>query len=149
MDGLNTGINIVTSSYSLASQLEAPDIVVDVIKSPAVGANTAYICIKNGKDIVMVIIEADVTVGRILEKHATQAGVLYTVASGDEPGCCLMEPYDFVRSLTYEVIIIGKGKNNLLNPTATPDDVAQTARLVNKDPSKSHPIWMEPKLCSK
>lgn len=30
----------------------------------------AYRCIPNGKDIVMVIIEADVTVGRILKKHA-------------------------------------------------------------------------------
>jgi len=133
MDGLNTGKNIVTSSYSLASQLEAVDIVVDVTPSPAVGAETAYSCIQNGKDIVMVNIEADVTVGRILKKHADQAGVLYTVSSGDEPGC-LMELYDFVKSLGYEVIVIGKGKNNPLNPTATPDDVAQSARLVDKDP---------------
>lgn len=133
MDGLNIGKNIVTSSYSLASQLEAVDIVVDVTPSPAVGAETAYSCIQNGKDIVMVNIEADVTVGRILKKQADQAGVLYTVSSGDEPGC-LMELYDFAKSLGYEVIAIGKGKNNPLNPTATPDDVAQSARLVDKDP---------------
>jgi predicted homoserine dehydrogenase-like protein len=44
MDGLNTCINIVISSYSLASQLEAIDIVFDVTLSPAVGAETAYIC---------------------------------------------------------------------------------------------------------
>ncbi|GAG81014.1 unnamed protein product, partial [marine sediment metagenome] len=81
----------------------------------------------------MVNIEADVTVGRILKKQADQAGVLYTVSSGDEPGC-LMELYDFVKSLGYEVIVIGKGKNNPLNPTATPDDVTQSARLVDKDP---------------
>jgi predicted homoserine dehydrogenase-like protein len=133
MDGLNTGKNIVTSSYSLASQLEAVDIVVDVTPSPAVGAETAYSCIQNGKDIVMVNIEADVTVGRILKRHADQAGVLYTVSSGDEPGC-IMELYDFVKSLGYEVIVIGKGKNNPLNPMATPDEVAQSARLVDKDP---------------
>ncbi len=66
LDGLNTCINIVTSSYSLASQLEAIDIVFYVTLSPAVGAETAYICFLNGKDIVMVIVEADVTVGRIL-----------------------------------------------------------------------------------
>jgi predicted homoserine dehydrogenase-like protein len=45
MDGLNTCINNVTSSYSLASQLETVDIVFDVTPSPAVGAETAYICI--------------------------------------------------------------------------------------------------------
>jgi predicted homoserine dehydrogenase-like protein len=103
---------------------------VDVTPSPAVGVETAYSCIQNGKDIVMVIIEADVTVGRIPKKYADQAGVLYTVSSGDEPGC-LMELYDCVKSQGYEVIMIGKGKNNLLNPTATPDDVALTARLVD------------------
>jgi predicted homoserine dehydrogenase-like protein len=133
MNGLNSSKNIVPSSYSPASQLEAVDIVVDVTPSPAVGAETAYSCIQNGKDIVMGIIEADVTVGRIPKKHADQAGVLYTVSSGDEPGC-LMELYDFVKSLGYEVIMIGKGKNNPLNPTATPDDVAQSARLVDKYP---------------
>ena len=112
MDGKYTGKNIVTNSYSLASQLEAFDIVVDVTQSPAVGAETAYICIQNGKDIVMVNIEADVTVGRILKKHANQTGVLYPGASGEEPGC-LMALYEFIKNLGYEVIMIGKGKNTL------------------------------------
>jgi len=45
IDGLNTSINIVANTYSLASQLEAVDIVFDVTPSPTVGAETAYICI--------------------------------------------------------------------------------------------------------
>jgi hypothetical protein len=45
MNGLNSVNNIVPSSYSLASQLEAVDIVVDVPPSPAVGDETAYSCI--------------------------------------------------------------------------------------------------------
>jgi len=82
---------------------------------------------------VMVNIEADVTVGRTLNKLAREAGILYTVSSGDEPGC-LMELYDFVTSLGYEVIVIGKGKNNPLNSAATPDTVAESARRTDKDP---------------
>jgi len=78
-------------------------------------------------------IEADVTIGRILHKRAREAGVLYTVSSGDEPGC-LMELYDFVSTLGYEVIVIGKGKNNPLDRTATPDTVMESARRANKDP---------------
>jgi len=66
MDGLNTCINIVISSYSLASKLEAVDIVFDVTLPPTVRTETSHIYIQNGKDIVMVIIDADVTVGRIL-----------------------------------------------------------------------------------
>jgi predicted homoserine dehydrogenase-like protein len=45
-----------------------------------------------------------------------------------------MELYDFVSSLGYEPIVIGKGKNNPLDPTATPDTVAESARRSGKDP---------------
>jgi predicted homoserine dehydrogenase-like protein len=133
MDALRAGKRVVTGSYALAAQLEAVDIVTDVTPSPATGAETAYACIQHGKDVVLVNIEADVTVGRILNKLARAAGVLYSVSSGDEPGC-LMELYDFVTSLGYEPIVIGKGKNNPLNPAATPDTVAESARRADKDP---------------
>lgn len=133
MDALRAGKRVITGDWALAAQLEAVDIVVDVTPSPAIGAETAYACIQHGKDVVLVNIEADVTVGRILSKLAQEAGVLYTVSSGDEPGC-LMELYDFVTSLGYELIVIGKGKNNPLNPSATPNTVAESARGAGKDP---------------
>jgi len=133
MDALRAGRRVVTGDHTLAARLEGVDIVADVTPSPAIGAETAYACIQNGKDVVMVNIEADVTVGRILNKLAREAGVLYTVSSGDEPGC-LMELYDFVTSLGYELIVIGKGKSNPLNPSATPDTVAESARRSGKDP---------------
>lgn len=133
MDALRGGRRVITGDYRLAAQLEAVDIVADVTPSPATGAETAYACIQHGKNIVMVNIEADVTVGRILKRLAHQAGVLYTVSSGDEPGC-LAELYDFVTTLGFEPIVIGKGKNNPLNTAATPDTVAESARKAEKDP---------------
>jgi predicted homoserine dehydrogenase-like protein len=132
-DALRRGKVVVTASYSLAAQLDSVDIVADVTPLPSSGAETAYACIQHGKDIVLVNIEADVTVGRILHKLAREAGVLYTVSSGDEPGC-LMELWDFVTTLGYEPVVIGKGKNNPLNPAATPDKVAESARKADKDP---------------
>ena len=132
-EAIKSSKKVVSGSYSLASQIETIDIVADVTPYPSTGAETAHACIENGKDIVMVNIEADVTVGRILKKLANQANVLYTVSSGDEPGC-LMELFDFVKSLGYEIIAIGKGKNNPLNPSATPAEVADSARKANKDP---------------
>lgn len=133
MDALRAHKRVITGSYALAAQLDAVDIIVDVTPSPAIGAETAYACIQNGKDVVLVNIEADVTVGRILKQMADKAGVLYTVSSGDEPGC-LMELWDFVTTLGYEPIVIGKGKNNPLDPSATPDTVAESARRAGKDP---------------
>jgi len=133
MDALRAGQVVATGSYWLAAQLEAVDIVTDVTWSPATGAETACAAIEHGKDVVLVNIEADVTVGRILRRKAEQAGVLYSVSGGDEPGC-LMELVDFVTALGYEVIAIGKGKNNPLDPSATPETVAESARKADKDP---------------
>jgi predicted homoserine dehydrogenase-like protein len=132
-DALQAGKKVVTASYALAAQLDSVDIVADITPYPVSGAETAYACIQNGKDIVLVNIEADVTVGRILHKLAREAGILYTVSSGDEPGC-LMELWDFVTTLGYEPVVIGKGKNNPLNPSADPDLVAESAKKANKDP---------------
>jgi len=129
---LRAGKRLVTVSQDLASQLEAVDIVVDVTPSPAMGARTAFSAIRHGKDVVMVNIEADVTVGRVLCHLAEKSGVMYTVSSGDEPGC-IKELYDFVDALGYEVIAVGKGKNNPLDRTATPDTVAEVAARQNKE----------------
>jgi predicted homoserine dehydrogenase-like protein len=133
MDALRAGKRVVSGDYTLAAQLEIVDVVTDVTPSPITGAETAYAGIRHGKDVVLINIEADVTVGPILKRLAREAGVLYSVSSGDEPGC-MMEMYDFVTSLGWEPIVIGKGKNNPLKPAATPDTVAESARKAGKDP---------------
>jgi predicted homoserine dehydrogenase-like protein len=132
-DALATGKRVVMADPRLLAQVDLLDIITDSTWSPSIGADVAFSCIQNGKDIVLINIEADVAVGRILKKLAAEAGVLYSVSSGDEPGC-LMELYDFVAALGYEVIAIGKGKNNPLDPLATPQSVIQSARKANKDP---------------
>ncbi len=132
-DAIRNGKRVITGDYSLGAKVDSIDIVTDVTPSPLTGAQTALAAIENGKDVVLINIEADVTVGRILKSLAKQAGVLYSVSSGDEPGC-LMELYDFVKCLGFEVIVIGKGKNNPLNRKATPETVAESASRAGKDP---------------
>jgi predicted homoserine dehydrogenase-like protein len=132
-DAINSGKRVITGDPRLLAQIEVLDIVTDATWSPAIGAEVADACIQQGKDIVLINIEADVTVGHILKKRAKEAGVLYTVSSGDEPGC-LMELYDFASCMGYEIIAIGKGKNNPLDSSATPDSVADSSRKANKDP---------------
>jgi predicted homoserine dehydrogenase-like protein len=131
-DAVRAGKRVVMGDAALASQIKSIDVVTDVTPSPASGAEMAYQGIQHGKNVVLINIEADVTVGRELKRIAKEAGVLYTVSSGDEPGC-LVELYDFVRTLGFQVIVIGKGKNNPLNPKATPETVAESARRANKD----------------
>ncbi len=133
MDALRSRKRVVTGDYTLAAKLDIIDIVTDVTPSPVSGADTAFAGINHEKDVILINIEADVTVGRILKKLAEESGVLYSVSSGDEPGC-LMELWDFVNTLGYEPIVIGKGKNNPLNHLATPDTVYNAAKRSHKDP---------------
>ncbi|MFN2188087.1 MAG: NAD(P)H-dependent oxidoreductase, partial [Candidatus Promineifilaceae bacterium] len=132
-DAIRNGKRVITGDVEMMTQIDDIDVVTDVTPYPASGAETAFQAIKHGKDVVLINIEADVTVGPILKKLARESGVLYTVSSGDEPGC-LMELYDFVSTLGFEVVVIGKGKNNPLDPVATPETVAQSARRSDKDP---------------
>lgn len=132
-DTIRAGKRVVTSDPRILAQVKNLDIVTDSTWSPAIGAEVADSCITHGKDVVLVNIEADVTVGHVLKRKAAQAGVLYSVSSGDEPGC-LMELYDYAKSIGYQVITIGKGKNNPLNNSATPDMVVESAAKVDKDP---------------
>ncbi len=132
-DALAHGKHVVTSSMELAVAMNGIDVFTDVTPSPASGAATALAAIETGHDVVLINIEADVTVGSELKRRAGEAGVLYSVSSGDEPGC-LMELWDFVSSLGYTPVVIGKGKNNPLNVEATPDTVRESAQRAGKDP---------------
>jgi predicted homoserine dehydrogenase-like protein len=132
-DALAQGKRVVTSSLELAVAMNGIDVFTDVTPSPASGAATAIAAIEAGRDVVLINIEADVTVGSELAHRARSAGVFYSVSSGDEPGC-LMELWDFVSSLGYTPVVIGKGKNNPLNVEATPDTVRESALKAGKDP---------------
>jgi predicted homoserine dehydrogenase-like protein len=68
-----------------------------------------------------------VTVGAILRRQADTAGVIYTLAAGDEPAA-ILELYRFATALGFDVVAAGKGKNNPLDITATPDALAAKAR---------------------
>lgn len=127
-----SGKTVVCTDPLLASKINAVDVVTDVTPSPASGAHVAYGAIRNKKDVVLINIEADVTVGAQLKKAAIENNTFYSVSSGDEPGC-LMELWDFVQCMGYEPIVIGKGKNNPLNIEANPDTVRESAIKANKD----------------
>ena len=134
-DALVDGKVVVTPSLDLAVAMNGIDVFTDVTPSPASGAATALAAIDAGRDVVLINIETDVTVGAALQQRAKEKGAFYTVSSGDEPGC-LMELWDFVSSLGYTPIVIGKGKNNPLNIEATPDTVRESAEKANKDPAQ-------------
>ncbi len=116
----------VTDDAGEISRSEMVDVVVEATGVPEIGARVAFDAIHDGKHVVMLNAEADITIGPILNRMARSAGVVYTGSAGDEPGA-VMELYDFARSLGFEVVAAGKGKNNPLDVSATPDSVADEA----------------------
>lgn len=117
---------IVCDNSDFAASANLIDVVVDATGVPDIGAKIAMDSIFNKKHIVMLNVEADVVVGPILNKLAKSAGVVYTGTAGDEPGS-VKELYDFADASGFEIVAIGKGKNNAINYEANPDNVLEQA----------------------
>ena len=124
---------VSTTDAQLVTSLPEVDVIVDATGVPDIGAKIAWDAILNRKHIVMLNVEADVTVGVILKKMADASGVVYTGSAGDEPGA-IMELYDFADALGFEVVALGKGKNNPLNLNANPDSAAEEAARKGASP---------------
>ena len=98
------------------------DVVVEATGDPDVGARHASMAIEAGKHVVMVNVEADVLVGPALRRMADKAGVVYSLAYGDQPAV-IEELYDWAASLGFEVVAAGKGTKYLPEyRRGTPDD---------------------------
>ena len=102
------------------------DVVVDATGVPAVGAEIGLVAMEHGKHLVMMNVEADVTIGAYLRSEAERLGVVYSLGAGDEPSSC-MELIEFVSAMGHRIVCAGKGKNNPLNIDATPDAYMEEA----------------------
>jgi predicted homoserine dehydrogenase-like protein len=132
-DALRKGRYVVTEDALVLPQLESLDVIVEATGVTEVGAQVAWNSILNQKHIVMLNVETDVTVGVFLHRLAQKVGCVYTVAMGDEPGVCKML-YNFSRTLGFEVVCLGKGKNNPIDYDATPESCREEADSKDMNP---------------
>ena len=107
--------------------------VIDATGKPGVAADFDLMAMEHGKHVVMMNVEADVTIGAFLKKEADRLGVIYSVGAGDEPSSC-MELIEFAAALGYTIVSAGKGKNNPLDHDAVPDDYREEAARRNMNP---------------
>lgn len=123
---IKDGKSVIGDHSDVATKSEVIQVVIDATGVTEVGAKIALDTILGKKHIVMLNAEADVVIGPILKKFADAAGVIYTGAAGDEPGA-VKELYDFAVASGFEVRVIGKGKNNVLDFDCNPDTVLEEA----------------------
>ena len=99
------------------------DVVVEATGNPAAGIAHARAAFAAGKHIVMVNVEADVLAGPLLAAEARDAGVVYTMAYGDQPALTC-EMVEWARISGFEVVAAGKGTKYLPSyHGSTPDTV--------------------------
>lgn len=123
---IEAGKIAVTEDLHALASAGRIDVIIDATGNPNIGTLFALEVMKNGKHIVMLNVEADITIGRFLKEEARKAGVVYTGAAGDEPACTL-EIIGFAKSLGFNIIAAGKGKNNPLKIDAMPADYEKEA----------------------
>jgi predicted homoserine dehydrogenase-like protein len=84
------------------------DIVIEATGNPPAAVEHALSCFKNKKHVVMVTVEADAFCGPLLARKAAEAGVVYSLAYGDQPAL-ICDLVDWARTAGFPVVAAGRG----------------------------------------
>jgi predicted homoserine dehydrogenase-like protein len=118
-----SGATFITDDALAVIASDEVQIVIDATGNPAAGIRHALACCEHGKHIVMVNVEADALAGPLLARRASEAGIVYTLAYGDQPAL-ICEMVDWARAAGFEVVAAGKGTKYLpAYHESTPDTV--------------------------
>ncbi len=124
---------VVTADALLIPQLEL-DAVVESTGLPEVGARVAHDAIAHRRHTIMLNVEADVVVGPVLAHRAREAGVVYSLAAGDQPGS-IFELADWAQTLGFQLVCAGRGTVRFPGDRwATPETYAEMARKNQMNP---------------
>ena len=120
---LADGSTCITDDANALIAADGIEVIVEATGVPEAGIAHALKAFSCGRHVVMVNVEADALVGPLLARRAHQAGVVYSMAYGDQPAL-IAEQVDWARACGFEVISAGKGTKYLPEYHAsTPDTV--------------------------
>ncbi len=118
-----SGTTFVTDDAFAVIASDTIEIAIDATGSPPAGIRHALACCEHRKHIVMVNVEADALAGPLLARRAAQAGIVYSLAYGDQPSL-ICEMVDWARAGGFDVVAAGKGTKYLpAYHDSTPDTV--------------------------
>ncbi len=133
----------VTDDAAALAARDDVDVVVEATGDARAGLRHARAAIAAGKHVVMVNVEADVLGGAALAAEARAAGVVYSMAYGDQPAL-VAELVDWARSCGFGVVAAGKGTKHLpAYHRSTPDTVWEHYGLT---PQAAAEAGMNPKM---
>lgn len=110
-DALADGTTVIVDNGDALLDADL-DVIVEATGNPVVGTRHALKAIRSGKHVIMVTVEADALCGPALGAEAKKAGVVYSMAYGDQPAL-IWELVDWARTSGFKVTCAGKGAKYL------------------------------------
>jgi predicted homoserine dehydrogenase-like protein len=107
-DALRRGSTHVTPDAQALIAFPDVEVIVEATGVPGAGIRHALAAVAHGKHVVMVNVEADALAGPLLARKARSAGVIYSLAWGDQPAL-ICEHVDWARACGFTVVAAGKG----------------------------------------
>jgi predicted homoserine dehydrogenase-like protein len=107
-EAAKTGATHITDNAEALIKHPALDIVVEVTGHPPAAVTHALWAFAAKKHVVMVTVEADAFCGPVLARKAAEAGVVYSLAYGDQPAL-ICELVDWARAAGFDVVSAGRG----------------------------------------
>lgn len=132
-DAARTGATHVGDDWEALVGHPAVEIVVECTGNPIAAVMHILRAFAEGKHVVNVTVEADAFCGPGLAARAREAGVIYSMAYGDQPALTC-ELVDWARATGFEVVAAGKGTKYLpAFHASTPDTVWQHYGLTGEE----------------
>ncbi|MDQ0590309.1 NAD(P)H-dependent oxidoreductase [Variovorax paradoxus] len=120
---LQSGATWITDDWQAVTREPSIDIVVECTGNPVAAVEHCLDAFAHGKHVVNVTVEADAFCGPLLARKAQQAGVIYSLAFGDQPAL-ICDLVDWARTCGFPVVAAGRGHKWLPHFTeSTPETV--------------------------
>ncbi|MFM8609538.1 MAG: NAD(P)H-dependent oxidoreductase [Burkholderiaceae bacterium] len=107
-DALKKGNTHVGDDWRALVTHPAIDVIVECTGHPIAAVDHCLEAFANGKHVVNVTVEADAFCGPLLAQRAAQAGVVYSLAYGDQPAM-ICDLVDWARTCGFPVVAAGRG----------------------------------------
>ncbi len=107
-DALKTGHTWITEDWQALTREPSIDVVVECTGHPVAAVDHCLDAFAHGKHVVNVTVEADAFCGPLLARRAQEAGVVYSLAFGDQPAL-ICDLVDWARTCGFPVVAAGRG----------------------------------------
>ena len=122
-EAIKTGATHISDDWQALVRHPAIDVIVECTGHPIAAVEHCLEAYAHRKHVVNVTVEADAFCGALLARRATEAGVVYSLAFGDQPAL-ICDLVDWARTCGFPVVAAGRGHKWLPHfSESTPDTV--------------------------